>query len=252
MKNQILYIALYENDTSSTIGLSYQFINQNTTIDKLINIFINTHDLELTHVYKYYFNNDKVEFIIENDDSKKLKDILNNNIKNFSHVVLLNNKFLYNKNFNNDILVAISSNIDTLIDSNKKDKGLSIFRMSDVCDTSLKDLLSKQPKIDSNSMISSNINFIKYVPETILYSDNSCLFCQLSHRTDSLSYLNSYVYINKKNNKVYNIANNILGNLVYIINDRSLSINWLINNSTIPIFYKKEYGSDRYIDMVHI
>lgn len=252
MRNQILYVALHENDTSSTIGLSYQFINQNTSIDKFINIFVNTYDLALVHIYKYYFNNDKIEFIIENDNTKKLKDILNNNIKNFSHLILLNNKFLYNKNFNNDILMAINSNIDTVIDINNKDKGLSIFKISDICDVSLRELLLKQPKIDSSSMVSSNINFIKYVPKTIVYSDSSCLFCELSHRTDSLSYLNSYVYINKKNNKVYNIANNLLGDLVYIINDNSLCINWLINNSTLPIFYTKEYDSDRYIDRIHI
>ncbi len=250
MKNQILYIALYENDTSPTVGLSYQLINQNTSIDKIINIFINTHDLELTHIYKYYFNNDKIEFIIENNDTKKLKDVLNNNIKNFSHVVLINNKFLYNKNFNNDILVAVNSDINTVIDINNKDKGLSIFKISDICDISLKDLLSKQPRIDSNSMISSNISFIKYIPESIQYSDSFCLFCELSHRTHSLAYLNSYVYINKKNNKVYNISNNLLGYCTYIVDDTSFYINWLIDNTQIPVFYTKEYGSQRFIDII--
>lgn len=249
--NNIAYIAYYDADyhacSSNIMGL-----DSASNLPRLINIF---NDSTVKDIYQNYYISKK--HIIFTTDTN-LKTIFSNYVSQYNWFVFLSNNSLYNSNFTVEIeelcnksecseFIAqsqpssSSSNIRVL--SKEKIKEYIRFNLD------IKDIL-KQNTLDIKTNIvfsASTITGAKNLYNTF-HNDNYCIFANFTHPIGS-QIKNSFVYINKKNHRVYNIVNNIVGYITDSDPDYGgLTIEWKLDeNNIIAMKYRLDNYSKVYI-----
>jgi hypothetical protein len=97
------------------------------------------------------------------------------------------------------------------------------------------------PKIPLLKCIS--IKSVKQQTDKYVYEDESCVFGKFIHRLNP-SY-DSFMYLNKNNNKIYNIANNILGHIVETKeNTKIITVQWQDDIGTTNEYRFNDFTSE--------
>lgn len=242
-KNHVLYVCFYQKNLLACPGISYQMLNQTSDIE-LLNICMHGNS-EQINLYKSYFEKYSNVYFGKSDTKSRLVDLLS--INRYSHVVFLDSECLYNINFHNDILQCIAHNIKIMY-SIDKSKYTQIFTKKDVMNKTIYELIFTEPSLE-NFYISSNFDrLVKY--NNVFYEDGFCIFSKIIHHQQKMKYLDSHIYLNKRNNKVYNIENNIIGNIKEHTLD-SLTIEWVLDsmNRTENLVYIKQHIDNTFVHM---
>ena len=231
--NNILFLINYKNYAGTCVSFCYQFLNQEKPA-LLVSLF---DDYATKDIYYHYFigHTNNLKFVL--NETNVIKNILSS-YPNYSWYVLLSPSVLYDKEF---ILEAEN------IIKNAKDKefncypyneknnieNLSVIISKDKLTEYLRenlDIAKIQTRIRTNQEIKKtpllkavSVNLaIEYKDQPTLYEDNLCIFAKFLGSSDLID---SMVYINKINNRVYNIANNFAGNYM-VLSDGMVRIAW--------------------------
>jgi hypothetical protein len=248
MSTPKIYISIYDDyDYLRIPSICHQFIKQNNKNNLLINIVLENkiqYDLSATiSEYKEYFKYEThIRFVSYNRDTP-IRELIENLISKYKALVCLSNSCLYNSGFdrfvdeqiNNNhsvikILVNNNQNYPTLIYKNLQiielirnnitiDNFLNLIPSDNNCtiNSNLVKILSIKPPIDIVNKVLPN-------PE-MFYENNNCIFA-FFQGTDQI--VNSFVYINKNNKKLFNIEQNMVGLISSMSNDQ-ISITWMVN-----------------------
>lgn len=156
MKNKILYLCLYKNDAMLSISNTYQFINQSNPIDQILHVFTNTQTKpEIVSTLKYYINSALVDFLITDLETNIIDIPI---IKHYSHIVLLDNTYLYHRNFHRDVCKAITNNYQG-VSAHNDNNILPIFSVGNILKLRLYNILHHN--IDKSKVfLSENMNNI--------------------------------------------------------------------------------------------
>lgn len=242
MMNNILYIANFQKDHQVASSIIYSFINQEIPCSMIACFDTSI----IKDIYYNYFISYMKYLKFYNTEESKI--ILHDSINKYQWFAILSKNCLYNKSYSTELSKLTSSSTKEsiiVIPQNSQqihDQTLLIntklmiehirnnFSISDIYD-----LYIKADQTNTlYSFQSLNIEYPHYNNNT-LHIDDYCIFGKfISNRTTELS--DSMVYINKKNNKAYSIANNIIGNVIDL-SKNYVSINWQINglNNVLPI-----------------
>ena len=80
----------------------------------------------------------------------------------------------------------------------------------------------------------------------VIYENEFFLLCKLEESpTQEFSLVDSYIYINKRNNRVYNIVNNIVGEII-LMDRTKLKIQWMIDSDKIIVDYTLDQSAKFY------
>lgn len=240
-KNNVLYVCFYQKNLLTCPSISYQMLNQTSGIELLnLSMYGNSEQINL---YKSYFEQYSNIYFGKSDAKSRLIDVLC--INKYSHIVFLDNECLYNINFHNDILQCISSNIQIMY-SIDKSKHIQIFTKKDIITKTIYELIFTEPNFE-NFYISSNFDRL-VKSNNVFYEDGFCIFSKIIHNIQKLKYLDSHIYLNKRNNKVYNIENNIIGNIKEHTLD-TLTVEWVLDsmNRTENLLYVKQHIDNTFV-----
>lgn len=188
---------------------------------------------------KNIFNQYKYFIILQ-----KTSIIINDLCCNFIHKSMQNNEIMDIIIDNNIVGVIVSKN----------------YLTNSSLETTLYSFLNykvKNPVIDIS-------NYAKYIPRlvsqkiikeyvsspNVFFENNNCVFAIVGDsRTNNLQ--KSPCYINKQNNKIYNIDNNIIGEVLENHQDKLL-IEWAINDTKKVIKYIKNARTNSYEELAII
>lgn len=253
--NNILYVTKYANSNHMCSSITYSLLNQNNKIN-ILALFDNyiTKDL----YYNYFLtHSDQVSFIASNPlKSNLLKEYLSK----YRWFVFLSTDCLYDRDYHDEIDKFCSSSDANLLVSPQNYKYVS-NRTVILTNQSIKQHIINEDSIDDilqtyNSPTSSTRSVISfksialecYTSNTnVLHEDNYCLFGNFISKPQ-FNLVDSFVYINKNNHRVYNIANNVVGQLVNRT-ENSINITWQNDqNELISITYTYDPLTKSYIN----
>lgn len=239
INNNSLFISLYNKTNHHICPSSCQQILSQTIKTNLLNIFIECEDVDKIYsdyflVYHNYIN---LFFSQYGTKTINIKEMLSKYINKYSYFFFLDPTILLHHNFlqslNNQKEYDLT-NTDSfkVYGSNIKNKPVVGFNKNGIVNVLRQDLtMDYFSTITINSKIITNS--ISYYPinkeneQDIKYENELCIFCKIKEPKDS-KLSDSYIYINKKNNKVYNINNNIVGDIS--IRGSIMEIIWSIKN----------------------
>lgn len=260
--NNILFISINKK-LDNAISMCYQILDQKQN-NHLLSVFdtISIRDM----VYNYFISKaDYLKFIAIGDDKDTIKQIYKEFFK-YDWFIFLSNKNLYDKNFgeelSNKIKKQTAKEFAIYPHNHEKHWTLGSYaihkdEMIKHIDKSIDEILFS--KLNSNIPNILSFQSIAYITPDIqqngdrihFYSDDFCLFCKFMG-SDIFGLQNSFVYINRRNYKVYNIVNNIAGILIDIDDDnKNIQIRWeKDNNESLDISYIFDVSYQQYIPVI--
>jgi hypothetical protein len=247
MKNT-LYTFIFEKneDSYDCLGLCSQI----KEIDSA-NIFIVFQNKEVYEKYKEYISVEKKEYISYISDNSKiyLYDILKNFYHKYKYFfiskhtkIFINKNYIHkNENIKNSTIFLEEKNISGIMFC-LEDLLKSNLKIDDIINNNIDEKyfnIKKHPlpikilNIENNQEIKNTKK-----TENIIYENDLCLFTFLQGTGDMIG---SMVYFNKNNYKIYNINNNILGEVKYY-DIENLEVKWGVTEQIFVIYkyYKKE------------
>lgn len=246
MINNILYIANFQQETQAAASIIYCLLHQELSTN-IIGLFNNSIIKDI--YYNYFINHtDKLKLY----DTDKIQMVCKDHINKYQYFVILSNTCLYNQKYHEE-LTKICRNInDTTIvypqnSEQIKDKTIIVNKQKIIeylpGDFSIQDL---QNLYLTNNQIAKVASFqsvsMDYTVNhnNTLYVDDYCIFGKFTNN-NNYGLLDSMAYINKNNNRVYNIVNNIIG-YVTQQSDDTITIEWQTDNIQNPIVTVKYYA----------
>lgn len=241
---EILYISYFnKNNYYDYLGIYNQISMQS---NNLLALFEN--EKLYQHYNSLYMSKQKLYKKVLADIDTSFFDIVKNYINQYKYFIFIINTKLFIKNdikdmistlnglscinINNDIILIVTKNID-LIEKKEKLSYSSLLNKQFVCENYIKNFdkyISIYEDIhDNTSDDKKNITF---------YEDDLCLFAIFDSKYHC-GLVSSPVYMNKKNQKIYNVHNNCVGNVLEYIDKTAITINWFIDNSYRQCTYKK-------------
>lgn len=231
--NNILFLINYKKYAGTCASFCYQFLNQEKPA-LLVSLFDNyvTRD-----IYYHYFidNTNNLKFVL--NEKNAIKNILSS-YPNYSWYVLLSPFVLYDKEFILEVENIIKNAKDKEFNCyphNEKNniENLSVIISKDKLTEYLRenlDIVKIQTSIRINQEIKKtpllkavSVNLaIEYKDQPTFYEDNLCIFAKF---LGSSGLVDSVVYINKINNRTYNVANNLAGSCM-ILSDSTIQVSW--------------------------
>lgn len=256
--NNILYIANCHKNCTLASSIAYSFIQQkNYSTETQLNILIE--DSIVKDIYYNYFidHNNYIKFY----NTNLIKDIIGNDLQKYNWYAILSNNCLYGNEYvqetksivdnhsNDNAFIVLPSNTKNLNQKTiivNREKIIEYIRLN----LKIEDIYSRYNTdniITYTSFQSIDVSFNDNIEtKNALYSDDYCIFAKFAGESDILT---SMVYINKMNNRAYNIVNNIMG----YVSDQSnnmITIEWQLNNNTEnpikTIKYKLDYLTKSY------
>jgi hypothetical protein len=232
--NNILYLVNYNKNEHLCPAICYQILNQNKECT-LLSIFYSS---TIKDSYYHYFIQQTrgLKFLLHKENL--IKDIVFQ-YPNHNWYVFLSPLALYDREFSLEIVnIAQNTQQTELIfyPHNEKENSNNYSIM--ISKNKLLDYIKNELDIDKIlSLTNSNTSItkipsvksvaIKNVEEESnlrLHEDEFCIFAKFLG-VPSLGLSDSFVYINKKNNRTYNIVNNIIG-LFKNRDENHVSIYW--------------------------
>lgn len=234
------YIVLYNKDSLVHLpNVLYSFDKLYTNGDLLLSIFNHkfyTHEDLVIYdsLLKPYENYHRINYI---DYTENFKPILESYLHKYDKFLVWNSSLL----MTNSIKPNLSdSNIAA---KNNPNSGILILDRSQVIELirnsfSIEYLFDQCNNIKSNRITEYLIDQTKLInnKETdIFYENEHCLFCVLDNKK---MLKKSVAYMNKNNNKIFNVNNNIFGTIVRY-DDLNLVVEWKINDESQIYTYTK-------------
>lgn len=245
--NNTLFISIYnQNDAILCPGFCSQISNQ-TIKSALLNIFIDCPSYYNT--YSQYFNLENTEtnlfFQHFNSNDITIQDSISNYINRFNYFIIINQSHLLCSDF-----------LEQVKDSQYDDESArKIYSTHDKSHTpvlffpkkAFASLLRHELSLSSLDFIKIQHeiiidNFYSMLPPTkpaiqpIVYENQYCLFCEVKENKNISQLSDSYIYINKRNNKVYNINNNVFGEITKKT-DTFTEILWIVGETKQKSIY---------------
>jgi len=260
--NNILFISINKK-LDHAISMCYQILNQKQN-SCLLSIFNTISIRDLTYNY-FISQTDSLKFTAINDDKDTIKQIYKEFFK-YDWFIFLSNKNLYDKDFANEVSNKIKKQTtrEFIIYPHNYEKHWTLGSYAIHKDEMLKHIdqsVDEMLFFKLNSNISNVLSFqsVAYITPDIqqngdrihFYSDDFCLFCKFMG-SDNFGLKNSFVYVNRRNNKVYNIVNNIAGNLLDIDDEnKNIQIRWEKDDLTsLNIAYVFDVSYQQYIPVI--
>ena len=247
-----LYIIFYDKLESCFLSsVTNQILPICGNGDKIYHL-INKEDFKdksLASYNKLYQANENINKVFIYDFNAPIKDFLRNEIQKYENIIIFSGRL----SFNNKISDFFKKNsTQYLIPENNKDIAIAVYSRSNVIelmrtDATINTIKDMHPTSSNTTSIvldclidNKKIENIDPEPEpSMYYEDQNCLFCILGTR-DNIT--RSAVYFNKNNQKIYNITNNIFGNVMKY-SDTFLSVDWKIDNQNKACYYNKHNGN---------
>jgi len=235
--NNILYIGNFTKNHTASQAMIYSIIHQ-TIPSYLTSVFGNPMTKDM--FYNYFIeHSSQLNFIT----SDSIKDITNNSLHKYEWYCFLSNDCMYNKQYTQELISTITkhNNQEYIIlpqNSNNVDYATILINRSQIMQYTQQNLdldttrtiCIKNSEIKSLKSFQTAILNYEINNDNVLYEDSQSLFGKFID-TDGL--LDSMVYINKNNHRVYNISNNIIGYMTEKNGD-ILRIEWHTNNPENP------------------
>ena len=236
--NNILYIGNFTKSYSAAQAMIYSILHQNIN-SSLISAFQNPMIKDMFYNYFMEYTS-QLSFVA----GSSIKDITERAIHKYEWYCFLSNDCMYHKGYTAELLEIISKSPDTpefLVlpqNSNELDYAAILMNRSKILteiqnnsdinltiSNRIKDTIIKASKSFQSVLINYEID-----NNSVLYEDSQSLFGKFMGTSELLD---SMVYINKNNYRVYNITNNIIGYMVEKTGD-IIRIEWHTNNKENP------------------
>lgn len=244
------FIIIYENtnENISCPTFSDKLVNDQTNDNNIIYHIFNHKNYEQSFVdiYKqFYSENLKNNKFIVIDFEQDLSETIND-IHKYEKFIIINPNLAFKSG---TYQILTNSNYKSIVPINSNTKHASIYTRSEFIDIirkklNIKDILNKEKElpVDNYYQASDVINQKTQPPKNskathtdVFYEDNNCLFCMLGKKSNLIE---SPVYFNKNNNKVFNVTNNIFGN-VMSYNGESIVVIWKMDTGFHTHTYHK-------------
>jgi hypothetical protein len=217
--NNILYVTKYTNTHHMCPSITYSLLNQNNK-PNILAVFDN---YVVKDLYYNYFMAHSSHISFHASSPLKIS-LLQQYLTKYKWFVFLSTDCLYDRDYcdeiekfcsspeNSSFLVCpqnykYSSNRTTILNND-------LVKQQIINDQNLDNIFETYNSKLSNtkSVISfKSIALDSYTANTnAFYEDSYCVFCNFMSGSQ-FNLVDSFVYINKNNNRVYNIANNIVG-----------------------------------------
>lgn len=252
INKNFLFVAVFEPLNHFLCPSFYYQIEKQTIKCDILNIFIDSNSIQ--QFYSDYFNDpfnqhkNKTYFKHYNNNHITLKEILESYISQYQFFIFLRPEHLLYQNFlQNCLSINESCNI---YESNEMSKNpilfipqidmIKLFRNG----LDLYSLYSFDNKY--NKKVSDHYKCAPPLPrptkygENIIYENDFFILAKTKETLSSESILlDSYIYVNKRNNRVYNIGNNMVGTLISN-NTFSIVIEWQLddNDTKLVVEYR--------------
>lgn len=258
--NNILLISLYKPQNIHMCSSITNLVVSSSLPIQLLNIFQETGLFQTTKIcasYSGLFRSDKVEFIAENKDTKSW--FQNRYLNKYNYFVFLPDNIVFHNGLLQNLLsmklsddtvyeIIPADNLTRIFVLNKPSMIESLQKISNFSDiTNINQ--SKTQKIQSKDFfILSNIerhhnNIL--TPQESLYIDKE-LFTLVYFMEEDTTILSSYCYINKRNNKIYNINNDFIG-IVTEKTESIIRINWSTTQENHDHVYNLDIKNDNFL-----
>lgn len=234
--NNILYISLNNKESYISSSICYQILNQ-TKKSYLLSVFDSINEKDL--VYNYFLQYTSTLYFINTIETKSTVDQIISGYPKYNWFAFLCPYNLYDREFTEEIYAKIDNAVhdEMVVCPHNQEKiptncSLIVNKqklMEYRAEKNLRYLLNLKKNDDSvyNFYSYKSVAYPVEVTEnyckTQYYSDDFCIFAKFSSFRDLLE---SFVYINRRNNRVYNIVNNTVGYLVYAEDNKNLKIRW--------------------------
>jgi len=238
---KVLYLATFtEENHYDCVGLTRQIEDNENILCIFNNINIKN------HYYKFLNDNNQYNKYSE-DFAENLIDILKDHKYDYKKFVFLKSNKIILSEFR-DILtnktnISVSNNAKKFLYVLDLDNILKNFRNLKYLDLiEIENFPSiKNVKIDLELFpdIYYKTREIKHIEYKNMdggeYQDPFCIFAFLQGFEN---YFDAMVFLHKRNDKIFNISNNIIGDVIYS-NGSILKVSWLIDNNPIMTTHKK-------------
>lgn len=243
--NNILYVTKYTRAHNMCPSITYSLLNQNKK-PNILAVFDNCIIKDLYYNYFVSYSN-YITFYASN----VLKiNLLRDYLAKYKWFVFLSTDCLYDRDYCEEVeKFCLSSDGSNFLISPQNHKHSS-SKTTVFTNDFIKQQIINDEKFDNifqtyNPALSNIRSFISFksvaldsyiVDSNTFYEDNYCVFCNFINNS-KYNLLDSFVYINKNNNRVYNIANNIVGQLINRTTN-SMTMDWQNDqNQTVSINY---------------
>lgn len=253
--NNILYLVNYVNNDNLCPAICYQMLNQSKECTT-VSLFSSS---EIRDVYYHYFMNDtnKLKFLFNTENI--VKDILST-YRNFQWFVFLSPLALYDKDVTEEIHGALlktdqqqivfyphneKNNAHNFSVATNKQKFLEYSTNNEMTIRQIINTIKSSYDTKKIPLLKSVAikNVFTEQPKICFHEDDMCMFAKfLSHN----NIVESFAYLNKKNNRMYNIANNIVGSM-YHKNDDYIVVEWQTDLNATVIKYWLNSSTKEYM-----
>lgn len=246
------YIIFYNSNEQALCSSNVLSLSNNSN-DITYHIFDTKYYLADT-IKKYESFFDKYSItnkFLSYDFKKEMKTIVKDIQKYERFVIFSSSLFVKNNIFaspKNKVMYYISREKDAVVGVYNRTGIVDLIRDKKTIDSFQYDLLSIKNKKDfsdyqvviTDSVLCSSSTTPDSSNDSIIYyENNNCCFSILPARPNGIR--KSPVYFNKNNNKIYNIDNNVFGNVIEY-NEKVLIVEWKINDSVYTCEYTKKHN----------
>jgi len=241
MKTNILFLVNYDQSDYMCSSINYS-LGYSKEMPHIISFFENKLNKQ---IYANYFNIEKNLKFYNNNEN--LKEILHVYLTKYEWVIILCPESLYHDGYVQEVTKFCDKHKDlkefaiTHKNNEKITRSIAIHR------TLLQHHLSQQLQINDIEAIYRSKKLLEDISfqatplsnvinnTSVIYEDKNCIFAKFSS-VKSIELVDSFIYINKNNNKIYNIDNNIIGHLLDRTGNK-IVIEWQLNDSKKQILH---------------
>jgi hypothetical protein len=201
-------------------------------------------DGSLNAYLKLYKDYENINKIFIQDFNTSIKDLLKNEIQKYEKILIYSCRLSFTsklKNILDNIGFIVPENNMSIAMGSYNRQGIIDLMRTDQTVSNIKSLLDtgieNNPSYKTDLLIDSSkiVKLSDQINDTVFYEDDHCLFCILGER-ETIS--RSVVYLNKNNQKIFNIKNNIFGNVMQY-SGSFLSVDWKIGTNNKACYYNK-------------
>lgn len=261
--NNTLFITYYTEEDYDLFPNILNQISKQTIKADLLNIFFRCEEISecyLRYYEKNNFTNDCYFQYYPNKSSNTIKDHLKTHIHKYTNFIFLDPKHLLDNNFLDTLQ---QSNLDnhkySIVNPYNKNIPILYFDKLGMIEILRQNYTSES--LRAHSYLNNEISVVSFkdipiiknnindIEKTVYYENDLFTLCKLLEDDNKDIFLvDSYIYINKRNNKIYNIANNITGELESSDNF-VLLINWLKDDKMFKRAYRIDMNTKTYINI---
>lgn len=246
-----LHIVFYDKFEAHYLpSCTDQFLAIKNPSDKIFHLINKEkfNDGSLSAYRKLYKDYENINHVFIQDFDIPIKDLLKNEIQKYENILIYSCKLSFTNKLKNTLnnigFIVPENNMSISMGSYNRQGVIDIIR-TDQTMSNIKYVLENGVEnnpnhktdflIDSSKIIKSADN----ANDSVFYEDDNCLFCVLGAR-ETIS--RSAAYLNKNNKKIFNINNNIFGNVMQY-SGSFISVDWKIGTNNKACYYHKYNGN---------